>query len=82
MEIKQEITIIFDDNKELKLTETEAKQIYNKLKEMFGENYTVTYPWCILTEPIDLSPTWIEPYTTCDNTSNNITCTWGVWRTE
>ena len=44
MEIKMEIKIKLNEEKEIVLDEAEARELYTRLKNLFDSNYTITYP--------------------------------------
>jgi hypothetical protein len=68
------LTLKFKD-KEIELTEDEAKQLHSFLGEMFGEkNNTPCFSPIIIREYQDgYFPPYPFPIITCDNTGNKIT---------
>jgi hypothetical protein len=58
MEIKFEITIKLEEGKEICLNLQEAKDLFNKLKDIIGDQQIITYP----VYPTDPSGTSGIPY--------------------
>jgi len=63
-EIKVKINLKFKNGKELTLGEAEAKELYEKLNELFGEK--TVYPIIYRYPYVEWYPTWPHPYTAPD----------------